>query len=51
MFEKLQETKAELKVIESTRVETLAKEQLLRYQLDELEMLGLKRGETNRLSL
>ena len=49
VFEKLQETKAELKVIESARVETLAKEQLLRYQLEELETLGLKRGETNSL--
>ena len=49
VFERLQETKAELKEIESTRVETLAKEQLLRYQLEELEKLGLKRGETNSL--
>ena len=49
VFERLQETKAELKEIESARVETLAKEQLLRYQLEELETLGLKRGETNSL--
>ncbi len=49
VFGELQKTEAELKVLESTRIETGAKEQLLRYQLEELETLDLKRGETGRL--
>lgn len=49
IFSELQKTKAELKFMEDTRIDTGAKEQLLRYQLEELETLDLKQGETDRL--
>ncbi len=49
IFGELQKTKADLKIMENARIEIGAKEQLLRYQLEELETLDLKRGETNRL--
>ena len=49
VFSELQKTKAELKFMENTRIDTGAKEQLLRYQLEELETLDLKQGETDRL--
>ena len=49
IFSELQKTKAELKFMEDTRINTGAKEQLLRYQLEELETLDLKQGETDRL--
>ena len=42
VFSELQKTKAELKFMEDTRIDTGAKEQLLRYQLEELETLDLK---------
>ena len=49
VFSELQKTKAELKFMEDTRIDTGAKEQLLRYQLEELETLDLKQDETDRL--
>ena len=49
VFSELQKTKAELKFIEDTRIDTGAKEQLLRYQLEELETLDLKQDETDKL--
>ncbi len=49
VFSELQKTKAELKFMEDTRIDTGAKEQLLRYQLEELETLDLKQDETDKL--
>ena len=49
IFSELQKIKTELKFMEDTRIDTGAKEQLLRYQLEELETLDLKQGETDRL--
>ena len=49
VFSELQKTKAELKFMEDTRIDNGAKEQLLRYQLEELETLDLKQDETDRL--
>ena len=49
IFIELQKIKTELKFMEDTRIDTGAKEQLLRYQFEELETLDLKQGETDRL--
>ena len=49
IFSELQKIKTELKFMEDTRIDTEAKEQLLRYQLEELETLDLKQDETDKL--